>query len=170
MIRQMRKIAFTSGTNIVRKVMLYDTSDGVYIFGYDCLQDTASAWDYLQDTIGDAEVFCRDEYNLDSKSWISIADPLDNCQDDFIMPTRVKGKEKGNSEWGHFQTLVDGRWVDIGTLDKTQSFGGMTVNERLFVSGLMDEFEKSKITDKLNAKQILRSLEVDEPSIDQIVK
>lgn len=86
------------------------------------------------------------------------------------MPTRVKGKENGKPEWGHFQTLVDNRWVDIGTSDKTQSFGGMTVNERLFVSGLMDEFDKSKISDKTRAKQILRSLQVDEPSIELIIK
>ena len=150
--------------------MLYDSADGVYVFGYDCLQDTASVWDYLQDTIEDAEVFCTDEYHLDSNNWILIADPLVNCQDDFIMPTRVKGKERGNPEWGHFQTLIAGHWLDIDIMDKTQSFSGMTVNERLFVSGLVDEFEKSRISDKLNAKRILRSLEVDEPSIELIVK
>ena len=118
----------------------------------------------------DAEDFCKDTYNIESDSWILIAEPLDNCQHDFILPTRVKGKENGNPEWGHFQTLVDGRWFEIGTIDKTQSFGGMTVNERLFVSGLIDEFDKCKISDKPRAKQILRSLQVDEPSIEQIVK
>ena len=46
----------------------------------------------------------------------------------------------------------------------------MTVNERLFVSGLIDEFEKNKISDKTSAKQILRLLQVDEPSIELIVK
>lgn len=73
-------------------------------------------------------------------------------------------------EWADFKTLVDNRWVDIRTSDKTQSFGGMTVNERLFVSGLMDEFDKSKINDKAKAKQILRSLQIDEPSIELILK
>ena len=166
----MRKVAFTSRQDSVKKVMLYDSSDGVYVFCYDCLQDTASISDYLQDTVEDAEDFCRDEYNLDRDNWILIADPLDNCQHDFILPTRVKGKENGKPEWGHFQTLVDNRWVDIGTSDKTQSFGGMTVNERLFVSGFIDEFDKSKVSDKTRAKQILRSLQVDEPSIELIVK
>ena len=166
----MRKVAFTTGLDSVKKVMLYECSDGVYVFGYDCLQDTSSISDYLQDTVEDAENFCKEEYNIDSNNWILISDPWDNCQHDFILPTRVKGKENGNPEWGHFQTLVDGRWVDIGTLDKTQTFGGMTVNERLFVSGFIDEFDTSKISDKSRAKQILRSLQVDEPSIELIVK
>lgn len=166
----MRKIAFTSGQGSIRKVMLYECSDGVYVFCYDCLQDTSSISDYLQDTLGDAEDFCRKEYNIDSSNWILVADPLDNCQHDFITPTKVKGKENGNPQWGHFQTLINDRWVDVGTPDKTQSFGGMTVNERLFVSGLIDEFDKSKFSDKAKAKQILRSLQVDEPSIEVIVK
>jgi hypothetical protein len=166
----MRKIAFTTGHDSVKKVMLYECSNGVYVFGYECLQDTASISDYLQDTVEDAEDFCKEEYNLENDNWILIADPLDNCQHDFILPTKVKGKENGNPEWGHFQTLVDNRWVDIGTSDKTQSFGGMTVKERLFVSGLIDEFDKSKISDKTKAKQILRSLQVDEPSIELILK
>ncbi len=166
----MRKVAFTSGQDSFKKVMLYDCSDGVYIFGYDCLQDTASISNNLHDTVEDAEDFCRGEYNLDSNNWILIADPLDNCQHDFILPTRIKGKENGNPEWGHFQTLVDGRWVDIKNLDKTKSFAGMTVNERLFISGLIEEFDKSKISEKARAKQILRSLQVDEPSIELMLK
>lgn len=166
----MRKVAFTSGHDTIKKVMLYECADGVYVFGYDCLQDTASISDYLQDTVEDAEDFCEEEYNINSSDWILIAAPLDNCQHDFILPTKVKGKENGNAKWGYFQTLVDNRWVDIGTSDRTQDFGGMTVNERLFVSGLINEFDNSKINDKTKAKQILSALQVDEPSIALIVK
>lgn len=166
----MRKVAFTTGHDSIKKIILYECSDGVYVFGYDCLQDTSSISDYLQDTVADAEEFCKEEYNIQSNDWMIIGSPLHNCQDDFILPTKVKGKEKGKPEWGHFQTLVDNRWVDIGTLEKTQSFNGMTVNERLFVSGLINEFEKSKTSDKRKAKQILRSLQVDEQSIELILK
>ena len=45
----------------------------------------------------------------------------------------------------------------------------MTVNERLFISGLMDEFDKSKIDDKDNAAYILVLLQVDKLSIDKIL-
>ena len=47
---------------------------------------------------------------------------------------------------------------------------GMTVNERLFNSGLMDEFDRVKRKDKVKARKILQALEVDEPSIDKILK
>jgi hypothetical protein len=47
---------------------------------------------------------------------------------------------------------------------------GMTVNERLWESGLMDEFDRAKKKDKMRAKEILRWLRVDEPSIEKILR
>lgn len=166
----MRKVAFTSGQATVRKVMIYESSEGVFVFSYDCLEDSVSIFDFLHDTLDDAEDFCKAQFNLVSDDWILISDPLPTCQHDFILPTRVKGQENGNPEWGCFQKLVDDRWDDIDTLGKTQSFSGMTVNERLVLSGLISEFDKSKISDKLKAKQILLALQVDQLSIERIIE
>ncbi|MCB9174916.1 MAG: hypothetical protein H6589_09930 [Flavobacteriales bacterium] len=47
---------------------------------------------------------------------------------------------------------------------------GMTVNERLWETGLMDEFDKTKKKNKTRAAQILRIIRVDEPSIKKILK
>jgi hypothetical protein len=58
----------------------------------------------------------------------------------------------------------------IIAINKVQGIGGMTVNERLFVCGLMDEFDKASIHDKDKAKKILELLGVDQSSILQIVK
>ena len=52
---------------------------------------------------------------------------------------------------------------------QVEGFGGMTVTERLYVSGLMNEFDKSKIHDKVKAAYILELLQVDKPSIDKIL-
>ena len=46
---------------------------------------------------------------------------------------------------------------------------GMTGNERLYASGLMDEFDKAKRFDKHKARTILQALKFDELSIDRIV-
>jgi hypothetical protein len=55
-------------------------------------------------------------------------------------------------------------------IQNIEGLSGMTVNERLSTGGLMDEFDKVKTTDKRRAKEILRWLRVDEPSIENIVK
>lgn len=59
------------------------------------------------------------------------------------------------------------------TIEKVQSvvgLAGMTVNERLYATGFMDEFDKAKKKDKTRAAQILRLLRVDEPSIKKTLK
>jgi len=58
----------------------------------------------------------------------------------------------------------------IAAINKVNGIGGMTVNERLYVTGLMKEFDKSLKSDKEKAKRILELLRVDKPSIDKIVK
>jgi len=59
------------------------------------------------------------------------------------------------------------------TIEKVQGvvgLCGMTVNERLYATGLMDEFDRTKKKNKTRAAQILRILRVDEPSIMKILK
>ena len=46
----------------------------------------------------------------------------------------------------------------------------MTVNERLYVSGLMNVFDRAKRNDKELAKAILKALKVDLKSIEKIVE
>ncbi|SFD51132.1 hypothetical protein SAMN04489722_11119 [Algibacter lectus] len=46
---------------------------------------------------------------------------------------------------------------------------GMTVNERLYVSGLIDIFDQAKRDDKELAKTILKALKVDQKSIEKII-
>jgi hypothetical protein len=58
----------------------------------------------------------------------------------------------------------------IKAISKVEGLGGMTVNERLYVSGLMNEFDKALIIDREKAKKILELLGVDKPSIEKIVK
>jgi len=58
----------------------------------------------------------------------------------------------------------------IAAINKVDGLGGMTVNERLYVTGLMSEFDKYRKSDKEKAKRILELLRVDKPSIDKIVK
>ena len=55
-------------------------------------------------------------------------------------------------------------------VEKVEGLGGMTVNERLFVTGLMDTFDKAKKKDKELARLILEAIRVDKESIIKILE
>ena len=57
----------------------------------------------------------------------------------------------------------------ITAISKVDGLVGMTVNERLFVCGIMDEFDQAMVNDKAKAKRILELLSVDRHSIEKIV-
>lgn len=149
--------------------MLYDNKDDVFVFCFDCIVDTSSVADCCFSTLDEAEEFCTDNYFVTADSWVYIADPQEGCQDDYILPTRVKNRESGNPQWGNFEVYLDGKWIEKYPVDKEAGFGGMTVMERLYESGLITEFDKAKKTDKQKAIKILEVLQVDKLSITKIV-
>ena len=53
---------------------------------------------------------------------------------------------------------------------KVDGLVGMTVNERLYVTGLMDIYDKAIIEDIKLAKTILEAIKVDRLSIEKIIK
>jgi len=55
-------------------------------------------------------------------------------------------------------------------IEKVNGLGGMTVNERLYVCGLMNEFDEALKKDKDKAKKILELIGVDKPSIEKFIK
>lgn len=57
----------------------------------------------------------------------------------------------------------------IQKVKKVDGLGGMTVNERLYVTGLMDIFDRVKRKDKELARFILETIRVDKPSIGKIL-
>ncbi len=57
----------------------------------------------------------------------------------------------------------------LDAISKVDGLGGMTGNERHYLSGLMKEFEEAMVNDKEKARRILRWLKFDEPSVNKIV-
>lgn len=55
-------------------------------------------------------------------------------------------------------------------LKKVKGLRGMTINERLYLTELMDTFDKAKRDNKDFARFILEVIGVDKPSIDNILK
>lgn len=55
-------------------------------------------------------------------------------------------------------------------VQKVDGLGGMTVNERLWATGLMDVFDNTKNNNKELARIILEAIRVDKQSIDKILE
>lgn len=71
---------------------------------------------------------------------------------------------KSQLEWFDLQRRV------MKGISKVVGIEGMTVNERLFATDLMELFDKMKKTNKEYAQYILKSLKVDRESIEKILK
>ena len=92
------------------KIMLCEAEEGVYLFTYPGMDAVLSSSDYLYDSAEDL----YEEWNdlIDENGWTAIDDPLPDCQMDAFIPLRVKGRDIGKPEWGQFEILKDGKWVD----------------------------------------------------------
>ena len=97
--------------NSVYKVMLYEMEDGIYLFEFFDPGAFFSSADLLYETPEDL----YDEWNdrIDEKGWIDMGDPLPGAQHDALYPLRVKGRDTGKPEWGKFEILIDGEWIEF---------------------------------------------------------
>ena len=112
----MRKFAYLkeplqhNESNCTVKIMLYETQDNIYLFEYcspDAFQCSSDRrYESLEELYG--------EWNdlIDERGWTEIEDPLPDCQHDAFIPIRVKGRDTGKPEWGKYETLKEGKWVE----------------------------------------------------------
>ena len=94
----------------VWKIMLCKADQGFYLFQYSSPDAVQCAADRFYESL--EELY--EDWNslIDERGWIDLEDPLPFCQDDAFIPLRVKGRDTGNPEWGRFETLTGGEWVD----------------------------------------------------------
>ena len=92
------------------KIMLFEAEEGVYLFCYRSEDAVLSSSDLLYASLEDL----YEDWNgrIDETGWIEIDDPLPDCQHDAFIPVRVKGRDAGKPEWGKFETLIGGKWVE----------------------------------------------------------
>ena len=112
----MRKYAYLKqplkhdGEDYVCKIMLYKAEEGFYLFEYSSPDAVQSSADRLYESLEGLQ----DDWNelIDGRGWIELEDPLPDCQHDAFIPLRVKGRDTGKPEWGKYETLKDGIWVE----------------------------------------------------------
>ncbi|MBF0208904.1 MAG: hypothetical protein HQK53_18735, partial [Oligoflexia bacterium] len=99
----MRKYALLKIPHNIKKVIIYDTGNGTYIFHCTSTDDVGATGDHWYESCDIAEEAAKEEYGVEKSDWIQVSDPLPNCQDDFIRPVRIVGTEEGNPRWGFFE-------------------------------------------------------------------
>lgn len=112
----MRKYAYLrepmsyGGHDHIVKIMLYDTGEDCCLFGYCSPDAVCCSFDLCY---GSPEELYEDWNALiDERGWIEIGDPLPDCQHDAWIPIRVRGRDIGKPEWGQYETLRGGEWVE----------------------------------------------------------
>lgn len=96
--------------NRIYKIMLYKAKEGFYLFEYCSLDAIQCTFDRYYDSLDDLYEDWND--SIDERGWIEIEDPLPDCQHDAFIPIRVKSRDVGKPEWGKFETLSDGKWIE----------------------------------------------------------
>jgi hypothetical protein len=69
---------------IVKKIMIYGSKDGVYVFLYDTVDDRPCYADLWYELFEDAIEHCEAEYNVKNDDWIIIDEPKQGGQHDII--------------------------------------------------------------------------------------
>jgi hypothetical protein len=113
-----RKIAKTKHQSEIKQVILYQCAEGVYLFPCTELDDGFANGDEWYDSLDSAEEHCHSEYGILSENWQSIPDPLEDCQQDWVEPVRVVGRDRGEPQWGRLEKLLDGAWKEIELIER----------------------------------------------------
>lgn len=115
----MRKVAAVQNNHSeIRRVILYETDEGVYLFPCSTEEDGSAIGDEWFESVSLAEQVCRDDYGILDEHWVEISDPLPDCQHDWIEPVRVKGRAEGKPEWGKLERLENGVWKEFNPKSK----------------------------------------------------
>ena len=109
----MRFISKVTGHSEVRRLMIHDCREGVYLFIFEIEEDGGCSADLCFETINEAMDTAKYNYGVCPSDWKEIPDPLEHCQQDWIAPVRVIGREMGNPQWGKFEMLKNGKWMKI---------------------------------------------------------
>lgn len=88
----MRRYAFIKDSNIntnIKKVMIYECYEWIYVFVYDTIEDKSCNWDYWFEITEEALLFCKESFWITDEDWINIEDPKDWCYHDIIENKKI---------------------------------------------------------------------------------
>ena len=88
--------------------MIYETKNNeTYLFMYDTEEDYCCTDEWIFDSLEEAKLCAKNEFNIAYDTWIEISDPDQNCQHDWIQQTR---RVSSNPENPEFEIFKNGNW------------------------------------------------------------
>lgn len=110
----MRKVASVKNNHPdIKRVIVHETENGVYVFPCSSETDGSAIGDEWFQSLKEADEFCLAEYAINTSDWEFIDEPLEFCQQDWIEPVRIKDRNIGKPEWGKFERLENGVWIEF---------------------------------------------------------
>jgi len=110
----MRFIAEVTKTELeTKRLMIYGSKEGSYLFGFNILKDSHSNWDEWYATVSDAKELCEERFGIEQADWKEIPDPMEFCQHDWINPVRTKGVNTLTPDYEKFEKFENGKWIEI---------------------------------------------------------
>ncbi len=106
----LRKPLKINDTDYIYKIMLHQTREEVFLYQYCSVGAVQCSFDEWYPNVKSVDDEWNDE--IDERGWIDMDDPLSDCQADAFLPIRVKGRNVGKPQWGQFEILKNGQWVD----------------------------------------------------------
>lgn len=68
----------------VRKVMIYESENGVYVFLYDTQEDKSGFADLWFESLDESVDYCIQKYKVIQEQWVVIKDPIEGQNHDII--------------------------------------------------------------------------------------
>lgn len=68
----------------IKKVMIYESADDVYVFLYDTQENKSCIADFWFETLDEALEYCKEKYNVKQELWIIINDPKEGEHHDIM--------------------------------------------------------------------------------------
>ena len=97
-------------SDMVYKIMLCSDKDGTFVFLYTAPDAVRCSFDeWYPDEESAIEAW---QESVDENGSQDIGDPMPHCQQDALLPIRVKGRDKGKPEWGCLEIYENGAWRD----------------------------------------------------------
>ena len=87
--------------------------DAALMFTYDSPHDRGCTGDTWFESVSEAVACATEDYGIRPDSWYEADDPPANCQQDWLAPVRVPGREIGEPDFGRLELLTNGNWAEI---------------------------------------------------------